>query len=175
MRALVLGLVLSGSYLAVADITWDGINAKIAKDFPKVPHLSVEELAVNITQRPVNLIDVRSPAEFLVSHLKGAVNLERAQDIASEYPDKSAALILYCSVGYRSARESGRLMKMGYQHVWNVKGSIFEWANKGRPVYHNGHRVHFVHPFDEKWGVLLHPELHKWKWSNSFLASNLKM
>jgi hypothetical protein len=45
-------------------------------------------------------------------------------------------------------------------NVFNLQGSIFQWANEGRPLITNGHAVHVVHPFNERWGVLLNPQLH---------------
>ena len=37
----------------------------------------------------------------------------------------------------------------------NMEGSIFKWANEGRPVYRDGERVEKVHPYNETWGRLL--------------------
>ena len=40
-----------------------------------------------------------------------------------------------------------------------MSGSIFEWANEGRPVERNGERVDKVHPYNGTWGKLLKPQL----------------
>eukprot|EP00411_Alexandrium_monilatum_P056708 CAMPEP_0175442980 /NCGR_PEP_ID=MMETSP0095-20121207/58435_1 /TAXON_ID=311494 /ORGANISM="Alexandrium monilatum, Strain CCMP3105" /LENGTH=119 /DNA_ID=CAMNT_0016743041 /DNA_START=144 /DNA_END=503 /DNA_ORIENTATION=- len=108
----------------------------------------------------VPLVDVRAPEEFAVSHLKGALNLETAEAISARFPDRQTRLVIYCSVGYRSARETDTLRRTGYASARNLKGSIFEWANKGHPVYRHGAQVHEVHPFNAEWGVLLNPDLH---------------
>jgi hypothetical protein len=44
--------------------------------------------------------------------------------------------------------------------VFNLQGSIFKWANEGRPLIANDRAVHVVHPYNERWGVLLNPQLH---------------
>jgi hypothetical protein len=44
--------------------------------------------------------------------------------------------------------------------VQNLEGSIFRWANEGRPVYADGMQVDRVHPFDDSWGKLLKEDLH---------------
>jgi hypothetical protein len=39
--------------------------------------------------------------------------------------------------------------------VYNLEGSIFEWANSGRPVYRGEERVSVVHPYGARWERLL--------------------
>ena len=66
--------------------------------------IDVGVLSARISRSPISLIDVRASAEFQVSHIKGALNLERADAIAKKFPDKETELVLYCSIGYRSAK-----------------------------------------------------------------------
>ena len=70
-------------------------------------------------------------------------------------------IVLYCSVGHRSSELAQFLMKKGYTEVYNLEGSIFAWANEGRPVYRGNERVKVVHPYDRTWGRLLKESL--WK------------
>jgi 3-mercaptopyruvate sulfurtransferase SseA len=70
------------------------------------------------------------------------------------------SVIVYCSVGYRSARLAQRLRARGYE-VSNLEGSIFEWANEDRALYQGDRRVSGVHPYDSTWGRLL--ERDKWE------------
>jgi hypothetical protein len=51
-------------------------------------------------------------------------------------------------------------MESGRANVFNLQGSIFQWANDGRALIANDRVVHVVHPYNERWGVLLNPELH---------------
>jgi hypothetical protein len=44
--------------------------------------------------------------------------------------------------------------------VYNLDGSIFQWANEGRPLYSGTNRVASVHPYDREWGRFLKKELH---------------
>ena len=53
---------------------------------------------------------------------------------------------------------AARLREAGFAHVENLRGSIFEWANEGRPVVRDGREVEAVHPYDAVWGRLLAPE-----------------
>jgi 3-mercaptopyruvate sulfurtransferase SseA len=70
--------------------------------------------------------------------------------LASDTP-----IVVYCSVGYRSAGVVQALQAQGFSEVYNLKGSIFRWANEGRPVVRNGEPVSAVHPYDASWGQLL--------------------
>lgn len=144
---------------------WQAVFSQIARDWPKVPQMSTTELARQLAlpekSRPV-LIDVRSPAEFAVSHLSGAINAESAAEISAlvkMIPPKRP-VILYCSVGLRSSQAAGKLLAAGRTIVFNLKGSIFQWANEGRTVVRNGQAVTEVHPYNEHWGRLLDPSHH---------------
>ncbi|MEM8660723.1 MAG: rhodanese-like domain-containing protein [Pseudomonadota bacterium] len=74
---------------------------------------------------------------------------------------------MYCSVGYRSSKATEQLLKLGLSNVHNLEGSIFEWANEGKPLVQGGSDSltpsHVVHPFDDNWGQLLRVELHSYK------------
>ena len=42
----------------------------------------------------------------------------------------------------------------------NLKGSIFKWANEGRPLVQDGKPTHQVHPYNKYWGRLLDQSYH---------------
>ena len=63
------------------------------------------------------LIDVRTP---------GDVPLQQIGAIASEVPDKSTPLFVYCMSGARSQQAVGALKQMGYTDARNI-GGIGSW------------------------------------------------
>ena len=141
---------------------------EVRREFPEVPRLTVEELDQGLAAgEEVLLVDTRSAEEFAVSHLQGAVHAETVDEVrrvlAQAEPDRP--VVLYCSVGYRSARLAKKLAaagvpaETGHGEVMNLEGSIFAWANSGRPVYRDGREVEKVHPYDERWGKLLRDDL----------------
>lgn len=144
------GTVLTAAFLAWPGVTWPAIKARIAKEFPSVKSISTAELA-KADPKPV-LIDVRTAEEFEVSHLAGARRVE--PDATTISLPKDAAIVTYCSVGYRSAKFAQRLQDAGFTNVRNLDGSIFQWANEGRAV-EPGKKVH---PYNKKWGALLNPD-----------------
>jgi rhodanese-related sulfurtransferase len=105
------------------------------------------------------LLDVRTAAEYDVSHIHDARRVDPDSSVESINLPKDQPIVTYCSVGYRSAAFAKKLQDAGYTNVQNMTGSIFEWASEGRPMEREGHRVNKVHPYNSTWGKLLKPEL----------------
>lgn len=141
------------------NLDWTAVDNLIASDFPDVPHITTLQLADLLSNSPesVILLDAREAEEFAVSHLQGAHHVATRKDDAAllSAAEPNAIVIVYCSVGYRSAALVEHLHALGQTHAVNLKGSIFRWASEGRPVYRDSTRVDQVHPYDETWGVLL--------------------
>jgi rhodanese-related sulfurtransferase len=139
----------------------------IARDFPGAPSIPADALAARLDgpDAPL-LLDVRQEEEYAVSHLPGA---RRVEPEAEALPPELLALprdtpiVAYCSVGYRSAALVERLRAEGFTRAENLEGSIFRWANEGRPVVRDGREVAEVHPYGRAWGVLLDRGLHAWR------------
>ena len=141
---------------------WATLKRTIRNRYPDVRQISTEALrsALSRGDSPM-LIDARTAAEYQVSHLRGAQRAETAaqamKTLAQESKDR--AIVVYCSVGYRSSALARELMRSGYTQVANLEGSIFEWANKGFPVYRGTEPASVVHPYDASWGKLLDRDL----------------
>lgn len=143
-----------------AQPTWEDTFAKIAHDFPDTPNLSTRELAdwIADTSRPQPvLLDVRGLAEFEVSHLQHARQVSPSAKIADLKLPRDTPIVAYCSVGYRSSGFVQRLRAAGYTNAHNLHGSLFTWANEGRPLYSGTAIATKVHPYNDRWGLLLKP------------------
>lgn len=144
---------------------WSVVQETIERQHPNVPQLSTDSLATWLADtaagRPV-LLDARSPEEYAVSHLQGAVRVDPGAE-AFAFLDTlrraGSPVVVYCSVGYRSSALAARIRAAGYADVYNLERSLFGWANEGRPVYRGGERVRAVHPYDAVWGRLLEEDL----------------
>ena len=158
--------------------TWSDTLGKVRREYPEVPQLSTASLSAWLAG-PVPfpiLLDVRTPEEFAVSHLLGdnrALTLAEA-NITLEGKNRDLPIVVYCSVGYRSSRLARELRQAGWKKVWNLEGSLFAWANEGRPLYRtisssskaefsnaSPTKVLVAHPFDDTWGKLLKANLHQ--------------
>ncbi len=163
LAALFLAAVVSNTSCRTGEMTWAGVKEDVRDKYPTVVQLATPELASwlqsDSTSPPI-LLDVRQADEYQTSHLKGALLATDLEDALKHLDDKSPGrpIVLYCSVGYRSSELAGKLQKKGFTRVYNLEGSLFQWANEGRPVFRGEEQVHEVHPFDRRWGVLLKTE-----------------
>jgi rhodanese-related sulfurtransferase len=125
--------------------------------YPAVTQLDLKTLASWMeTRESLLLVDVRSPEEFVVSHLRGAVNLRSVDEIMDAVHERRpSATVLYCAVGFRSSRLAHKLTKRQVSGISNLEGSIFQWANEGWPLYRSETLVHQVHPYGKRWAGLL--------------------
>jgi len=152
-------------------VEWAELKQEIRRRFPRAPQISTEELADWLRRtgedkgqgseaRPL-VLDARTPEEHAVSHLPGAVSAPDAESALTALRDAGAEtpVVVYCSVGWRSSDLVQQLRDRGVERVWNLEGSIFQWANESRAVMRDGERVSQVHPYDESWGRFLDPSL----------------
>ncbi|MBA4055669.1 MAG: rhodanese-like domain-containing protein [Marivirga sp.] len=120
-----------------------------------VPLIHAEELAKKINGNDkIILLDTRSLEEFQVSHLPHALFLDYDKfNSKSVIPvDKNAAIVVYCSVGYRSERIGEKLLKMGYKNVSNLYGGIFDWVGNGQTVVNKSEvATDSVHTYNKDW------------------------
>jgi rhodanese-related sulfurtransferase len=122
-----------------------------------IPYISLEETAYKDS---VLYLDTRKKQEYDVSHLQHAIwvgyEMFDAHKVQVEIPNKNTEIVVYCSIGVRSEDIGEKLVKLGYTHVKNLYGGIFEWKNKGYPVYDDqGKETEKVHAFDTYWGEFL--------------------
>ena len=138
-------------------LAWHVVKRLVNRQFPDVQRISSKKLATWLASDlpPPLLIDARQREEYEVSHLPSALHLPTVEAVQQADIPADATLVLYCSVGYRSARLAQQLQDNGYEHVINLEGSIFEWYNRGHPVVVDGEPVKRVHPYNRIWGLLL--------------------
>ncbi len=138
-------------------LAWKGVKRWVGQSFPSVESISTAALANWLVQDdPPLLIDARREAEYGVSHLPQALHASTVEAIAAAGIAKEMPIVLYCSVGYRSARLGQKLQAAGYRAI-NLEGSLFQWANEGRSLVAAGQPTRQVHPYSPLWQLLLKP------------------
>ncbi len=125
-----------------------------------IPYISVEELKMQAEHGNVLILDSRESEEFEVSHIKNALfvgyNNFEIDKIAPKILEKHKLIVVYCSLGIRSENISEKLKATGYTNVKNLYGGIFEWKNKGYPVYDASNKeTQKVHAFSKHWSKYL--------------------
>lgn len=118
-----------------------------------VPELHVGE---NFALSEYILLDAREKQEYEISHLKNAQWIGYTSfrlNNVSHIP-KTARLLVYCSVGYRSEKLVQQLRATGYANATNLVGGIFSWVNSGKQVFDSyGMETKRVHGFNRVWGI----------------------
>ncbi|MBW4517647.1 MAG: rhodanese-like domain-containing protein [Timaviella obliquedivisa GSE-PSE-MK23-08B] len=153
-------------------IAFNLLKKLIRLKFPSVQRMTTIEFAqtlMNDQQSQPLILDARSEAEFAVSHLAEAqlfdgTNLAIAP--ALKNVSKHTPIVVYCSVGYRSARVAQQIMSAGFQDVSNLEGGLFQWINEGRiakqlcpgALVQDGQLTQLVHPYNAVWGALLNKQ-----------------
>jgi rhodanese-related sulfurtransferase len=103
------------------------IDVNAAKDF-----VTRDENAV--------IMDVRTPVEYEMSHITGAVNVN-VQD--ESFEDRVVALdpnksyIVHCTLnpaGGRSSRALETLQSLGFQHLYSLEGGYVAWKDAELPL-----------------------------------------
>jgi rhodanese-related sulfurtransferase len=156
-------VALGGEPPAPHEIELAKMIVKVREKFPGVKQLSTTNLAAWLADpsRPQpQLLDVRTPKEYVVSHLAGARQISpdaKAKEVLVTL-DRNRPVVAYCSVGYRSSKMVERLQAAGLVQVMNLEGSIFGWANEDRPLEKDGQPATKVHPYDKRYGQMLKPE-----------------
>lgn len=123
-----------------------------------VPTVPAAALAQELAQPAAPLLlDVRTPAEFRVSHLAGArfVSYDSIATATFADLDRTRPVVVYCSVGVRSERLGERLQALGFSQVRNLYGGLFEWVNEGHPVVNAAGPTANVHPYSALWSPWL--------------------
>ncbi len=163
--AVAAGYLAWGAPYRSGSLAWRAVGRDLDARFADVPAVTTGALAERLDQgAPPVLLDARTSAEFAVSHLPGARHVRPdagVQELAAALADvdRQRPVVVYCSVGVRSAGVARRLREAGFAQVENLEGSVFQWANEGRPlVTAGGEPARVVHPYDAVWGRLLRPE-----------------
>lgn len=155
--------VAAGLALSYTGWQWDTVKSEIHREHPDLIQLATRELAgwlANPREPAPLLLDVRTQAEFDVSHLPAAHRVSPdAQPSSVELPlARDVPIISYCSVGLRSAEFAERLRAAGYTRVYLLDGSIFKWANEDRALASAHGAATTVHPQNKTWEHLLKKE-----------------
>jgi phage shock protein E len=70
------------------------------------------------------IVDVRTPGEFAMGHVEGAINipLDRVPDQVAEFQSMPKPIVLCCASGNRSGQATRFLLAQGVTDVYNGGG-----------------------------------------------------
>ena len=90
------------------------------------------EFKLQIENKDVQLVDVRTPQEFISGHIANANNIDLFSEkfnIEFEKLDKEKPVYVYCRSGSRSAQAANKLINMGFKEIYDLDGGYLNWSN----------------------------------------------
>lgn len=136
MKKLMATIFASTLFLAGCSSTNSASNSETSK-VAKATNLSAADFAGAILENSVETIDVRTPSEYLTSHIKGAVNIDvENANFESEIEklDKAKVYAVYCHSGRRSQIAVEKMAAAGFKNLYNLENGIADWIARGWPV-----------------------------------------
>lgn len=114
-----------------------GLWACTGKQDDKFRNLSADQFEQLLQDRNVQLVDVRTVAEYTEGHLPGSVNINVLDEAfaarVDEILQKEQPVAVYCKSGRRSRKAARLLVEKGYR-VCNLDKGIQGWLEQGKEV-----------------------------------------
>ena len=108
--------------------TTDGLTENVTSNIKIVSPQEVYDALQE--DKYLQLLDVRTPEEYGVTHLKTSQNIcvtTPGFKKEAEKLDKSKPVYVYCKKGGRSAQASKILAEMGFTQIYDLQGGILNW------------------------------------------------
>lgn len=107
---------------------------KAGKEVDTIASIPAEQLAAQIKEESLTIVDVRKPTEYEAEHVEGAFNLplDYISEQMAQYP-KDKPLYLHCAGGYRSMVAASILKSRGFDRVVDIAGGFGALAKTDIP------------------------------------------
>ena len=100
---------------------------------PPFRSISAHDLAEQLANQGITVIDVRQPMEYASGHIAGSLNVPLSRLHQADLPQ--GPLVLVCQSGKRSAEGLNRLLDRGdSHHLVDLAGGLPTWEQAGYPV-----------------------------------------
>jgi rhodanese-related sulfurtransferase len=102
----------------------------------KVKNLEIvkpEEAQDLLRKKGLKVIDVRTPREYKMGHIAGAINIDitdRAFGEKIAKLNKSTPYLIYCRSGVKSMSAARYMSKAGFEEMYNLKGGYIAYSGK---------------------------------------------
>jgi rhodanese-related sulfurtransferase len=100
---------------------------------PTKQRISAHDLADQLAEQRVKVIDVREPMEYAGGHIIGSLNVPLSRITKADLP--RGPLVLVCHSGNRSAQALAQLQQQGHAYpLADLEGGVPAWQQAGLPV-----------------------------------------
>ena len=93
--------------------------------------LDYKDFKTRVNDNNIQFFDVRTPEEYNLGHIKGAVNIDfNNEEVfykSFNNINKSKPVYLYCRSGNRSKKSADKLISLGFQKIYDLDGGFIEW------------------------------------------------
>jgi rhodanese-related sulfurtransferase len=125
----------------LASNTSNDVDAAIEKaasaGMGKIYNVNALDFQKAISLPNATLVDVRTPEEFTIEHIKGALNIDwykrgfkdSIQTIAKDKP-----IIIYCRSGNRTSKAASAMQALGFKEIYNLNKGIKDWKKSKLPL-----------------------------------------
>ena len=100
----------------------------------KTKVIDLETLKTEAIGKDVQLIDVRTTAEYKAGHIDDAIHIDvlNMETFVEEVEklDKTKPVYLYCKMGGRSKQASEKLEELGFKTIYDFSGGYTAWQNQ---------------------------------------------
>jgi len=131
ISAVLIAVVASCGLQSTTDIPINNVDVNTARDL--------------VTQnKTVIVLDVRTPEEYAIGHIEGALNINIAEADFSKRVSKlnrDKTYIIHCSANVKNGRSAKSLEIMssfGFDNLLNMEGGIIAWEQSGYPLVRSG-------------------------------------
>ena len=104
---------------------------------PRGKRASALQVTQLINRGKSTIVDVRTPQEFALGHLRDAKNIPLADlraRIGELEKSKARALVVVCQSGTRADKAVRQLAAAGFNDVVSLEGGLTAWQAAGLPV-----------------------------------------
>ena len=98
----------------------------------EIENWTPEETAAALSEGRIVLIDVRTPQEFALERIEGALLMPMQGFDPANLPEEGEKrIVLHCGSGIRSKKVGEQILDAGADRIAHVAGGIGAWKNAG--------------------------------------------
>ncbi|WP_425391674.1 rhodanese-like domain-containing protein [Ekhidna sp.] len=95
------------------------------------------EKVVQLVEKGVTIVDIRTPAEYQSGHIPGVIHIDFLNKVfldSMQSLNKGEPVIIHCASGGRSAKAAKMLQEAGFDKIYDYSGGFKDWSSRGLKI-----------------------------------------